>query len=349
MITAGALARAGKADEAVVVLLKDGSGDLNRVLMATQVYLEKKDLDAAAGLLEKLPPADRFRTGILSALVTLYLALDNREAAARLLKEAVAYGQKNRKKVNEANMAIVWRKTAEFHLRGNEPSVAAQSLEELLRTNPADKQTLAQLGRNKKGLAEELGYGTSQVKVRIFSRSFETLIVSLMNDESSDADFGIFNDLFGWNSRSLERPISESSLIPDTFIITLVVSLILYSPWKPLPFPPPPIQVLAYAKFDLKRALAASKKLPDFNAGAVDADALESAAFMGANKIGKKTPKPGGVASPKTPKGEEILKKKKASKKKRKKILPKNYNPDVDPDPERWLPRRERTGYRRPR
>merc|ERR1712203_64375 len=42
--------------------------------------------------------------------------------------------------------------------------------------------------------------------------------------------------------------------------------------------------------------------------------------------------------------------------KKRKKKLPKNYNPDVDPDPERWLPKKERTGlkympggYRKPR
>jgi len=36
-------------------------------------------------------------------------------------------------------------------------------------------------------------------------------------------------------------------------------------------------------------------------------------------------------------------------KKKRKKKLPKNYNPNVDPDPERWVPRRERTGYRKTR
>ena len=42
-------------------------------------------------------------------------------------------------------MSIVWRKTAEFHLKGNDPSVAAQSLEELLKTDPGDKQTLAQL------------------------------------------------------------------------------------------------------------------------------------------------------------------------------------------------------------
>ncbi len=29
--------------------------------------------------------------------------------------------------------------------------------------------------------------------------------------------------------------------------------------------------------------------------------------------------------------------------------MPKNYNPNVDPDPERWVPRRERQGYRRTR
>lgn len=33
-------------------------------------------------------------------------------------------------------------------------------------------------------------------------------------------------------------------------------------------------------------------------------------------------------------------------KKKRPPRLPKNYEPGVPPDPERWLPRRERTGYR---
>ena len=43
--------------------------------------------------------------------------------------------------------------------------------------------------------------------------------------------------------------------------------------------------------------------------------------------------------TPKTPKkdeGEGVIKKKNKKKKKR---LPKNYNPNVDPDPERWLPR----------
>merc|ERR1719436_136620 len=50
-----------------------------------------------------------------------------------------------------------------------------------------------------------------------------------------------------------------------------------------------------------------------------------------------------------------MLVNKKKKKSKKKKRLPKNYNPNVDPDPERWLPKRERTGlkympgYRKPR
>jgi len=36
----------------------------------------------------------------------------------------------------------------------------------------------------------------------------------------------------------------------------------------------------------------------------------------------------------------------KKKQKKRKKVLPKNYDPSVTPDPERWLPLRERSYYR---
>lgn len=40
---------------------------------------------------------------------------------------------------------------------------------------------------------------------------------------------------------------------------------------------------------------------------------------------------------------------KKHKKRKRKGKLPKNYDPNVTPDPERWLPRHERSGYRKKR
>merc|ERR1712018_964580 len=151
--------------------------------------------------------------------------------------------------------SMIWRKTAEFHLKGDEPSVASQSLEELLKVDPNNVQTKAQL-------------------------------------------------------------------------------------------------VLAYAKYDLKKALEASKKLPKFTEQSkIDVDSLESSSFVSA-KYGKKTPKPGDPTTPKKPAeatsdAEEAIKKKK--KRNHKKRLPKTYDPNVDPDPERWVPRRERTGYRRTR
>lgn len=46
-------------------------------------------------------------------------------------------------------------------------------------------------------------------------------------------------------------------------------------------------------------------------------------------------------------KAAEVVKTKK--KKKRKPRLPKNYDPSVPPDPERWLPLRERSYYRKSR
>jgi len=115
--------------------------------------------------------------------------------------------------------------------------------------------------------------------------------------------------------------------------------------------------VTAYAKCDLGKALAASKKLPPFQPPQdLDVDSLEAASWAGKTfKAAGKTPKPGEKTPKKTKDDEGLLVKKKTIKK-RKKKLPKNYNPNVDPDPERWLPKKERTGlkympggYRKPR
>merc|ERR1712154_721830 len=60
--------------------------------------------------------------------------------------------------------------------------------------------------------------------------------------------------------------------------------------------------VLAYAKFDLEKALAVSKKLPAFSPGSVDIESLDTGSWaMGSRaKAGKKTPKPGSEKTPKT-------------------------------------------------
>merc|ERR1712110_531773 len=119
--------------------------DIERALIAAQILLEKGDKKEALVVLSALPDASKFRSGIHSAMVTLFLALEDRAGAAEVLKAAVKHQQANRKSGNETMSAVVWRKTAEFHLSGDEPSVAAHSLEELLKIEPNNLQTQAQL------------------------------------------------------------------------------------------------------------------------------------------------------------------------------------------------------------
>jgi len=259
LIMAGVLTKAGKHQEAVSCL---DTSDPIKLLTAAHLLLAAGDQDQAVKLLAKLPDAWKYRVGVLSSLVCLYLGRDNRDAVAGLLKDAVEWNKKRPSgaEAGDDGMATVWRKTAEFHLKTGEAKVAAQSLEELYKLEPG-MTTLAQL-------------------------------------------------------------------------------------------------VLAYSKFDLAKALEISRKLPPFKASdSVDIESLDTGSWaMGSRtKAGKKTPKSGAEKTPKTggdDKSDLAVKKKRSKKKKR---LPKNYNPNADPDPERWLPRRERTGlkympgYRKPR
>lgn len=82
----------------------------------------------------------------------------------------------------------------------------------------------------------------------------------------------------------------------------------------------------------------------------IDIDLLESQFSLMNSKYGKAKTTAGAdqtqVKSPGLKSGDkkqEVVQKKK---KKRKVILPKNYNPNVQPDPERWIPLRERSYYR---
>ncbi|XP_041696620.1 signal recognition particle subunit SRP72-like [Coregonus clupeaformis] len=101
--------------------------------------------------------------------------------------------------------------------------------------------------------------------------------------------------------------------------------------------------ISAYSLVDQDKAKSLSKHLPSpesmsFN---VDVDELENS--HGANSVRKKATKLTGENLPKE-QGQGDVKKKKRKKKKGK--LPKNYDPTANPDPERWLPMRERTYYR---
>lgn len=202
--------------------------------------------------LESLPSKQKYQPGVVSAIVSLQLGMDNKTAASNVLKESVEWYKTN-KSASAGDLTDMWRQAANFHLRGGQAETAASSLEELLKSNPNDEKVLAQL-------------------------------------------------------------------------------------------------VIAYAKYDSKKAQEASKRLPalDTLTSNVEIDALEATNWMMSTKAAKKTGTTSsrGDQSPGTP-GSEPQKAKKRTHRKRKPKLPKNYNSEVAPDPERWLPKYERSNYRR--
>lgn len=102
-------------------------------------------------------------------------------------------------------------------------------------------------------------------------------------------------------------------------------------------------------QFDKNRALELSKQLPtikELSVG-VDLDNLNVLTSSSSTSVtAKKSPGVRQDSNPSTPKTDDSVKRKKKHKKGK---LPKNYDPNVAPDPERWLPKYERTGYRKKR
>ena len=99
--------------------------------------------------------------------------------------------------------------------------------------------------------------------------------------------------------------------------------------------------VSAYSQFSPSQAEEVSVKLPlPEQAANMDADALEQMPIY-RHRVAK--------ATVTEQKGADVVAMDTSKKKKRKRKprLPKNYDPNVKPDPERWLPLRERSHYRR--
>ncbi|CAH1644088.1 unnamed protein product [Spodoptera littoralis] len=106
--------------------------------------------------------------------------------------------------------------------------------------------------------------------------------------------------------------------------------------------------VKALAQHDPDRAKQLAQSLPPLHEleTKIDIDALESSKWMMGAKVVKKTVQSKQEQSPGTP-GSELGKKK--LKRKRKTKLPPNADLSRPPDPERWLPKYERTAYRKRR
>lgn len=139
------LAKEGKAKEAAQLLTQYAVGEkeLPLKLVCVQLLLSQDERQEAIEILENLNERDRSLPGIVSALVTLHTADNNREKASAALMNAVTYYKKN--KETTANLGELWRQAADFYLRGGEIKVAADILQEMVDASPSDKKTLAQL------------------------------------------------------------------------------------------------------------------------------------------------------------------------------------------------------------
>ncbi|XP_033633560.1 signal recognition particle subunit SRP72-like [Asterias rubens] len=104
--------------------------------------------------------------------------------------------------------------------------------------------------------------------------------------------------------------------------------------------------ISAYSKFDPQRAQELSKELPPVEAfsGALDVDALETMPLSVTSRQMKKTG--GKTEKAETPESKESTDVVKKRRKRKKRHLPANCDPTATPDPERWLPQRERTYYK---
>ena len=103
--------------------------------------------------------------------------------------------------------------------------------------------------------------------------------------------------------------------------------------------------VTAYSQYNAKKAEELSRSLAAVEMNqSIDVDALEQMpSFKHTRRHLQKTE---AAADHKEPADKAVVSKPK-KKRKRKPRLPKNYDPNIAPDPERWLPLRERSYYRK--
>ena len=110
--------------------------------------------------------------------------------------------------------------------------------------------------------------------------------------------------------------------------------------------------IASYSKFDSRKAEAVSRSLPEFSgAERIDVDALEQMpSFRHTRRQLQKPDAAEKLGISGTSVGEAGTKEKKQRKKKKRKTKqPKKYDADKKPDPERWLPLRERSYFRKGR
>lgn len=277
-------------------------------------YINQTDqCEKACNLIDEKWPELHLQTTILRALNLI--KADKPKEAIELLKKA---------KTKDDNLYINLC-IAQIYLMQGEKLEACQVLENIgeSRYKPGIVGALTTL---------YLGAGQEETALKVFEKTVEFYKknkvqgVNLSNMWRQAAEFHIKKGLPQVAANSLEELLQSNK--NDTKLIAQLI--------------------LAYSQFDEPKALKYSNQLisVDEIAKDVDLDTLEATAVPTIN-FNKKSPAVKLESLPSTPKDE--LQKKTRKHKKRKGKLPKNCDLSVAPDPERWLPKYERTGFRKKR
>lgn len=145
-LAAYSLAKAEKLNDAIELLKKAVPANKDEEIFykfcIVHLLLTHEERLRACEVLESLGD-DTYRPGIVAALVTIYVSSGREDLALKVFEKTVDWYKKQ--KVKKGDLSKMWRKAAEFHIRSGRPEVAAKSLQELLRSNPKDKKTIAQL------------------------------------------------------------------------------------------------------------------------------------------------------------------------------------------------------------
>ncbi|XP_022250049.1 signal recognition particle subunit SRP72-like [Limulus polyphemus] len=106
-----------------------------------QLLLTQGHVNEACDILKSLDVSHK--PGIVSALVTLYLNLEDKDSASKVLQDAINWYKENQPK--SSNLGVLLQEGSKFYLRNNQMQKAAELLEDLRQSNPRDPRTLAQL------------------------------------------------------------------------------------------------------------------------------------------------------------------------------------------------------------
>lgn len=260
------------------------------------------------------------------------------------------------KNFSNASDEVALLRAAAMHCKDKQLDKTVRLLKEHAERNPSRSLsislTLAQLLLSQGHLNDCCNVlkslGSTSYKLGVIS----ALVTIYKNLEDKDSTAAVFADSIAWYKKNKPRSAELSLLTRESSKFYLAngkvqeAASMLEELRKAEPQDPKVLAQLisAYSVFDPKRAKQVSADLPPAEeiTRQVDVDALETMSWtMGARYV-KKAVK--SDASPIT-RSQDIVKKK--NKKKKKGKLPKNYDPNVDPDPERWLPRRERSTFKK--